>query len=303
MPVKTGRLAEFRRAIDRLDPSAQLSFDPQQELSASRALPPALADQLKELETDELLEILQGADASLRSNREVRDFVGDLLRHRSDDDFDDELDSGRPDVDLEPEESEEREFFVGWVAGQGGDVELVSHSYRPSNRAEVSHETLERYRNRMLAGGMVGKADSKADLAQAVRLQRANDRFSGRSLTRVGEVEAMTLMHALQAVINPALKNLLQKSGNREVTVALEGRQAVLLTKDGHITPLSRVETRHLALVGILPRHWFLPMMWWKRMADEQEADLAEKGRSKKRIYKGRYEDDDNEGMEGEEKE
>ncbi len=305
MPVKTGRLAEFRRALDRIDPSSGLSFDPQQHISSSRSLPPELADQLRELDTDDLLEILRGNDAELSVNREVRDFIGDLVRLRSTSDdlreeHEQDFDPGAA-LPAGPEEEQE-EFFVGWSATHDGQVEMVSQSYHPSNRAQVSHETLERYRQRMLAGGMVGKVDNKSDLAQAVRLQQQNDRWRGRTLQRVGEVKSEDLKSALKAVMTVALENLLNSQRHQDVTVALDGRNAVLLTRDGDIHKLNRTETRHLALVGLLPRHWFLPLMWWQRMMGEQEGQLAESGRSKKRIYKGRYDDEDMQREEDHEK-
>ena len=300
MPVKTGRLAEFRRALERVDPSARHGFDPGEHLGSARSLPPDLADQLRKLDTDELMEILGAQDAQLDANRELHRFVSDLVRLRVGKDEVDEEEFAPPEKDSSPPEEGE-EFFVGWMGGEGGRVEMVSQVYSPGNRAQISHETLQRYRGRVQAGGFVGKLGSSADLAEAIRLQRQNDRWSGRTLQRVGEVKADELIRALKAIITPVLKEILEREGNDVVTLALDGRRAVLLTRDGRITKLNRVETRHLALVGILPRHWFLPLMWWKRMLSEQDAQDAEQGRSKKRIYKGRYDDDEVEREEKEE--
>lgn len=306
MPVKTGRLAEFRRALDRIDPSSGLSFDPQQHISSSRSLPPDLADQLRELDTDDLLDILRGNDAELSVNRDIRDFVGDLVRLRAtSDDLREEHERDFDPADTLPAgpEEEQEEFFVGWTATEDGHVEMASHSYHPSNRAQVSHETLQRYRDKVLSGGMVGRVGNKSDLAQAIRVQQQNDRWRGRTLQRVGEVKAEELKGALKAVLTPRIENLLLGQRHQDVTLALDGRNAVLLTRDGDILKLNRTETRHLALVGILPRHWFLPLMWWKRMLAEQESSLAEQGKSKKRIYKGRYDDEDVQREQEEDKE
>lgn len=304
MPVRTGRIAELRRALDRVDPSAQQTFDPREHLASSLPLPRELADELRKLDTEDLLELLHGEDVRLAANRDVQRFVSDLVRLRTGgaDELADDQELAQSDAGQQEGPGEEREFFVGWMEGQGGTIELVSHAYQPSNRAQVSHTALQRYRSKERAGGIVGKVDNKSDLTEALRLQQQNDRWTGHKLDSLGQVKAKELVAALKAVISPKLKDVLLQEGNDIVTLCVENHRAVLLTKDGHIYQLSRLETRHLALVGILPRHWFLPLMWWKQMMAEEDEKEAERGRGKKRIYKGRYDDED-EVEEGEEKE
>jgi len=303
MPVKTGRLADFRRALDRVDPSLSQGFDPREHLSSSDALPRELAEQLRKLDTDELLDILQGADAQLAANRDVQRFVADLVKARTgDDELDEEELAARDGAAALPPE-EEREFFVGWSEGAGGEISFVSHSYDPNDRAQIAYPTLEAYRSRSGAGGKLGKVGNHGDILEAIKLQQQNDRWAGTKLAKFGNVDAKELMWALKSVITPSLKELLGKEGNDVVTLCLQGRQAVLLTRDGGIHALNRIETRHLALVGILPRHWFLPLMWWKQMLAEEESALAERGRSKKKIYKGKYDDEEADQEEQEDKE
>ncbi len=302
MPVKTGRLAEFRKALGRIDSSVERELaDTQQQLESTRNLPPELAKELRDMETDELLDVLRGQDPEVALNREVFGYVRDLLKHRldTDEELTEEDMAPAPAVEGEQEEEQE-EFFVGWSAGQSGEIQFINQIYQPSNRAHISHETLTRYRQRVLAGGVLGKVGDRAAMARAIELQRQNDQWRGRTLHRVGEIQAPEIYAALKAVASSHLKNLLKAQGTEPVTLALDGRRAVLLTKDGQVTRLGRVETRHLALVGLLPRHWFLPLMWWQRMMLEEEAELAERGRSKKRIYKGKYDDEDLERKEEE---
>ena len=79
--------------------------------------------------------------------------------------------------------------------------------------------------------------------------------------------------------------------------LALEGRRVVALGSQGDVYRFNQKETKHLARVGLLPRHWYLPMQWWKKKKEEEKQEEDER-KGKVRVYKGRYDDEDEIGHE-----
>ena len=147
----------------------------------------------------------------------------------------------------------------------------------------------------------LGAAPFPADAAaRAERLRHTMGKWRGRSLKTLGAVAPDKVLRSVGAVASSSLRRFLESDAldADACMLALDGKQVVLLSATGDVYKLNRTETKHLALKGLLPRHWFLPLQWWKdKKVEEQQEQEKEDKKGRVRVYKGKYDDEQEVGF------
>lgn len=311
MSERMGAQASFRRALHR--PPARESAT--RELMSGeevhtpdvRGLPPAVQERLMSARTESLLDLLQAADARVGANRLPVAFAAQVLVERLGG-RGAALTAGVPEWALDPslrahaKERDNTHLFVGWV-DRDGAVEWEDRAFHPDRPADIAADFMQRIRTLDGVGGIFGRTDDGAVQARAERLRHTMDKWRGRSLRTLGAVAPERVSKALGAVASPGLRRFLEgdaQAAAHACMLALEGKNVVLLSASGDVCRLSRTETKHLALVGLLPRHWFLPLHWWKDKKVQEQEQEKDDARGKAKVYQGRYDDEQEVGLEEE---
>ena len=200
------------------------------------------------------------------------------------------------DLERDGDQEEGSHVFAGWIE-DAGKVRWVENWFHPDRPQDVAPEMVERFRKLDGCGGVLARLDDAAALSRVEDVRHTASKWRGRPLQSLGPVAADRLARALGPVASYELETLLDEEGSASCMLALEGRRVVALGSQGDVYRFNQKETKHLARVGLLPRHWYLPMQWWKKKKEEEKQEEDER-KGKVRVYKGRYDDEDEIGHE-----
>ena len=305
MDLPHSRAAKFKRALKRplarKEPSGELGG--QSELSTGRGgVRDEVRQRIDSARTEALLDLLKAEDARVGANRPLVGYVVQVLAARlgSYEALHDRGLGWAVSVEREADPGEVEHFFVGWTE-DAGRVQWLERWFHPDRPQEIAPELVDRFSRLDGCGGVMGRADDREAASRADKVRRSVTAWRGRPLDALGPVLADRIDQTLGPVSSHELQEFLGGNRGQAVMLALDGRRVCALDSEGNVYRFNGVETRQLARVGLLPRHWFLPMQWWKKKKDEQKAE-EEREQDKQRIYKGRY-DDEQEVEEEEEKE
>ena len=306
MSEGAGQHARFRRALGRRHAQEARSHEllsGDEAFGADvRALPEAMRSRIKSASTDSLLDLLKAEDAKVQANRHM---VGYVVREicarlggRAQ-----ALDAGVPEWAIslrgQGKQPADTHVFVGWVDSDGV-IAWHDDAFHPQRSQEIAPELLQRIEKLDGCGGVFGRTDDSEVQARAERLRHTLGQWRGRSLKTLGAVSPSKILRSVSAVASATLRRFLESDSvdADACMLALDGKQVVLLSATGDVYKLNRTETKQLALKGLLPAHWFLPLHWWKdkKVEEQQEQDREDK-KGRVAVYKGKYDDEQEVGF------
>ncbi len=307
MSQHLGPYARFRRALGR--PMADqargddlLSGDV--GLTADlRALPEAVQRKIESSSTDSLIDLIRAEDARVEANRALVGYMVQVIAGRLGG-LAAAREAGVPEWALSMidrgKQPDDTHLFVGWLDADG-DIAWQDRSFHPTRSTDIPPEMVRRIEKREACGGVFGRCDDREVQGRAERLRRTMDKWRGRRLQALGPVAGETVLGAVHSIASNALRRFLEADALEAdaCMLALDGKQVVLLSATGDVHKLSKKETNHLALKGLIPHNPPLPLHWWKdkQVQEDQEQD-DKKGRGRVRVYKGKFDDEQEVGFE-----
>jgi len=302
MDFPHGRAAKFKRALKRpltrAERDRQLLGGDEGFSPDVRGLPDEMRRKVDSARTDTLFGLLKAEDARVGANRALVGYVVQVLAARlgSYDALHERGLGWATEMERDGDRDDGTHFFVGWTE-DAGRIRWQERWFHPNKPQDIPPELVQRFQRLEGCGGVMARADDREATTRADKVRQTVSRWRGRHLQGLGPVQTQRIEAALGPVATHELQTFLEGSRGKSCMLALDGRRVCILDSEGNVYKFNRVETKHLARVGLLPRHWFLPMQWWKKKKEEdQEKEEEQKG--KKRIYKGRYDDEDEVGME-----
>jgi hypothetical protein len=303
-----GQRAKFRRALGRShtrEAQTRELLSGEEAFGADvQALPEAMRQKIQSSRTETLLDLLKAEDAKVQANTKMLGYVVRVLVTRLGG-LESAREAGVPEWALalrqRGKQPDDTHLFVGWVDSDG-QIRWQDDRFHPSRPQEMAPELLQRIEKLDGCGGVFGRTDDSETQVRAERLRHTMDKWRGRSLKTLGAVAPDRIKRSVGAVASASLRRFLEADAldADACMLALDGKQVVLLSATGDVYKLNSTETKHLALKGLLPRHWFLPLQWWKdKKVEEMEQDKDDK-KGRVRVYKGKYDDEQEVGFDEE---
>lgn len=301
-----GQHAKYKRALGRAHAreaqSHELLAGDEAYGADVQALPEAMRQRIKSSRTEALLDLLKAEDAKVQANKPMVAYVVREIVARTGG-LEAAREAGVPEWALalrgRGKQPDDTHLFVGWLDSDG-EIAWHDTAFHPGRPQEMASETLQRIEKLDGCGGIFGRTDDSEVQARAEKLRHTMDRWRGRSLKTLGAVPPDKIRRTVGAVASASLRRFLDADvlDADACMLALDGKQVVLLSATGDVYKLNQTETKHLALKGLLPRHWYLPLQWWKdKKVEEQQEQEREDKKGRVRVYKGKYDDEQEVGF------